>query len=273
MAACVTCGELIPDEQRSCAPCGALTNPLPWGPPPGWETPPEIVPGWRPSMGSVPPPPPPPTRNRAGAVLAIFAALVVLAATVAAVLVLTNDDDRTEVAAVPVSGAPPTTAVDVTTVVWTRTASPSGRYSVEMPSDAQRESTTQPSPGGVSMSIDILYSGEGSFLRSEQGLAVVESDLDPGSDAQAPSDQLIDSTVDGMMTAAGGRVSSSRPVDSPIGPARRFSATYPEDGLGAAGWVAIDGDRLVMVVMMVPAEAQLIADASVDRVVRSLQRA
>ena len=243
--------------------------PQPWAPiapsQPWGQAPPPPPPQWgQPAWGPPPAPtfPPPRTSSKGGRVVAlVIVALVLLIAVggVAAALLMGSDDS---------------TAVATLQERWGPVTSRSGRYTLDMPPNPTFADLPVPVSSGPELSVAAIYCGDGTLRTANVGLMFLETDLSPTGGTPEQFAGAFDDELDGMargsIESLDGTVTNTIRVDSPIGPAGRFTGTLPSHGYVVEGFGVLDGSRFLVVMAIVPTGDADIGVRSVERAAASL---
>ena len=156
---------------------------------------------------------------------------------------------------------------DALTGHWTRIASPSGLYSLEMPDGAKTDSISMDLPNGQSMSapaLEVLTDEANNF-----GVIVLELDY-AGKGVDALS---LRGGAEGFFTGTKGVMDEFTPTPSALGDAASFAGRIDGVGGRVRGYAVTKGLRMLIAYVIVPTKDSAVADTTIFRIVLSLKAA
>jgi hypothetical protein len=164
-------------------------------------------------------------------------------------------------------------AMDAFEESWAPVTTASGNFTVDMPGSPERQSMKLPTMSDVG--VEMLFAGDGDMNSARVGMLVMEEDLSSVIPTGSPVDfdAVLDGMSNGTMAQRHGQVSETHRVESPIGPAGRFTGHYPDDDLAVSGFAVLRENRVLAILVIVPDDRADEAEGSLDRAIASLKAA
>jgi hypothetical protein len=220
------------------------------------------------------PAPTPSGRRRGKSILVGLLVIAILGAAVGgAVYLMGRSDDGAEITAdgapagdpgVAASGSASDPRLRFLDAPWEQVTSPSGLFSLAMPSGPTSESSTQ-TVSGISLPISILSSSGDGSSQSTIGLMFMESDMGAlgvsPADLASQADATLRGAAEGGVAQIDGTIESYETTTSNLGPAASFEGSAPVGIF--RGFAALHDDVLVVVFLIVPAEYDQLADETI----------